>query len=1072
VSPLSSEWPLISVVVPSFNQAAFLRETLSSLLDQRYPHLEILVMDGGSTDGSVEIIHEFEPHLAFWRSEADDGQSAAINEGVERANGVLVGWLNSDDYLLPRALWTVARAYRQHPGRGLYIGNGLRYDQKPNRFRAFCSRHLALNREALRSGVDYVLQPATFFLRSAWVEAGGLNRDLHFCMDWDMYLRMAEKHPAVMINDFLAVSREYEDTKTGAGGLERVVEISGMVERYTGKSITPGVMHYMLESLLDHTAGKSSEALQHHLYKSLLALSEDFGVLCGNADGFPAEGDSQDSVYNPNASETAPSEAWPVSGKLPTISIVTPSFNQGQFIEATLKSLLDQQYSALETIVYDAGSTDGTHDVLKQYEDRLTFWTSEPDRGPADAINKGFKRATGEIVGWLNSDDMLAADALQEVGRAFAADPELDMVFANALYIDEANNPCPMDHGGYKTALYFGHMQAPEDVRYYWKYVHSLPQPTVFFRRSLLERYGYLNEEYHFIFDLELFWRLSGHAKVKKLERTMAFYRIHSDAKTSDWQKFLVELYRFSRPQWPRWTTQEFRRVWGEFLIYYIRGAVGDRSRDFWFWLATLVTGVAVWFRIGNPERVALKLPPVRGASAYPQSADALTNLPKPPLVELADPEYAINKSNVKYTSLFCSFTWPKHPGHSGGEIRDFHLIRHLLSISRLHFIQSALYPEDSRSDLLCEHMEGIHTRTRSAGEVAAPGFWRRLDMALRGTKRPVPWGGHHLDVLHKWDETTGFVAPTVQRLTAEQSPDFVFVSPQSNPAPLLLSGLAEHTRVIMASYDVEAERIERLGDLETGLKRVAMRLEARRAARFERKNLQGCDGVIAVSDEDRDRFIADYGLAPDRVLTIENGVDPEYFQFRKRVTGERPEVVYVASFTYPPNVAAAYRLIEGIMPLVRAKIPTARLWLVGQGADAAMLARNDADTVITGSVDDVRPYLASANVACIPLSAGSGSKYKVLEAASAGVPLVCTDRALQGIDLTPDEHVLVGENNQALADAIVTFLENADEAQQMAQRAREKVVATHAWDANLKKLDDWLATLARMPVARKEMRV
>jgi len=1063
---LSSEWPLISVVVPSFNQAAFLRETLSSLVSQRYPRLEILVMDGGSTDGSVDIIREYESHLAYWRSEKDDGQSAAINEGVERANGVLVGWLNSDDYLLPRALWTVARAYRQSPDRGLYIGNGLRYDQEPNRFRPFCRRHLALNREALHSGVDYILQPATFFLRSAWLEVGGLDVSLHFCMDWDMYLRITDLHPAVMINDALAVSREYADTKTGAGGPERLAEISSMVDRHTGRRITPGVMHYMLASLLVHTTGKGSDALQHHLYKSMLALSDDFDSLCGNADGFPETGDAQDAVYLPRATETAPVEAWPEYDALPTISIVTPSFNQGQFIEDTLTSIFDQQYPNVETIVYDAGSTDSTHDILRRYNDQLSFWTSEPDRGPAHAINKGFKKATGEIVAWLNSDDMLAADTLQEVGRAFANDPELDMVFANALYVDEDGNPCVMDHGDYKTALYFGHIQAPEDVPYYWNYVHSIPQPTVFFRRSLLERCGYLDESYHFIFDFELFWRFSQHAKVKKLERAMAFYRIHSDAKTGNWREFLVELYRFSRPKWPRWTKQEFRRIWGEFLIYYIRGAVGNRPRDFWFWLATLVTGLSVWLRIGNPERVQLKLPPVRGASCNEPDVAPPPDLPTPPPVNIPDPDYAVDRSDVKYTSLFCSFLWPKHPGFSGGEIRDFHLVRHLLSISRLHFIASSVVPGDDRGDVLREYLDGMHDRIGKPCDFRMPGFWRRLDIALRGTKRPVPWGGHHLDVLNKWYETAGFTAPVVEQLAAA-APDFVFISPQSNPSPLLMAGLPKQTRVIMASYDVEVERIQRLGDLESGLKRMAMRLEAWRASRFESKNLARCDGVIAVSDEDREWFIKKNGVAPERVLTIENGVDPEYFQYTERVTGERPEIAYVASFTYPPNVAAALRLLEGIMPRVRETLPDARLWLVGQGATGKMLSRNDDDNVITGSVDDVRPYLACTNVACIPLTAGSGSKYKVLEAASAGVPLVCTERALQGIDLAVDEHLLMGGDDQSLADAIVTLLQDPARAQQMATRARERVVATHAWDVNLRKLDDWLSNLAKQPACR-----
>jgi glycosyltransferase involved in cell wall biosynthesis len=128
------------------------------------------------------------------------------------------------------------------------------------------------------------------------------------------------------------------------------------------------------------------------------------------------------------------------------------------------------------------------------------------------------------------------------------------------------------------------------------------------------------------------------------------------------------------------------------------------------------------------------------------------------------------------------------------------------------------------------------------------------------------------------------------------------------------------------------------------------------------------------------------------------------------------------------------------------------------------MMTRNDDDNVITGSVVDVRPYLAAADVACIPLSAGSGSKYKVLEAASAGVPLVCTERALQGIDLRPNEHILVGNNNENLADAIVTLLKNPGQAQKMAECACEKVASGHAWNVTMRKIDDWLASIKKLP--------
>lgn len=555
---VNSQLPLISVIVPSFNQGRYLRETLESIFRQDYPRLEVVVMDGGSTDESVEIIQSYADRLAYWQSQPDGGQSAAINAGVRRCSGQIVAWLNSDDFYWGNSLWTVARAYAAFPDHGLYIGNGLRYSQQGQRYEPFCRRHIALNRAALIHGLDYILQPATFFLRSAWDEAQELNPELRYCMDWDLIIRIAARYPAVLINEFLAVSREHEETKTSGGKMGRAFEISRLTRSHSHQEATPGSVFYLLETLLDVTDDATSPQLRYHLYAGMNAIKAQWAAQYGNGDGFPEHGDPQDRVYLPIATADAPRRpplrpfdpstslrAGLAQGKLgsgqapidrsvlPRISIITPSFNQAQFLGQTLDSIFNQGYPDLETLVFDGGSKDGSVDVLRQYQDRLTAWVSEPDRGPAHAINKGFAAATGEILGWLNSDDLLATDALWEIARAFAEDPELDMVFANALYIDKHNQLFLADHGTHRTGLYYGEMQPLGRIPAYWSYVHAVPQPTVFFRRRLLERCGHLNEDYLFIFDFELFWRFAQKAKIKKLERTQAFYRIHAAAKTT-----------------------------------------------------------------------------------------------------------------------------------------------------------------------------------------------------------------------------------------------------------------------------------------------------------------------------------------------------------------------------------------------------------------------------------------------------------------------------------------------------------------------------------------------------------
>ena len=600
------EPPSIDVVVPSFNQGRFLREALDSIFAQEYPRLAVYVVDGGSTDETEDILRDFTDRLQYWRMRSDSGQSAAIQEGAARGSGDLVAWLNSDDFYLPGALWRIARAFTRHRGRGLYIGNGLRYSQAHGTFTPFCRRHLALQRRALAEGLDYVLQPSTFFARTAWEKAGGPDPSLHFGMDWDLILRVAAEWPAVLINEFLAASREWDATKTAGGGFPRVEEIVRIAARHTGRPLSRGALYYALENLLSNSSGATSEKTRRDLQGALHSIQAEFAAEFGNSDGFPEHGDLQDVVDLPFA-DAPPTTTLLGRGAVPSnaplITVVTPSLNQARFLTRTLDSLLNQGYPKLELMVFDGGSTDGSVDILRSLTSRISYWVSEPDGGPAAAINTGLYRANGEVVAWLNSDDMLAEGALAEVGRAFAADPSLDVIYGNALYIDESDAlTCP-DHGGFRTGLYYGAFQPLADIPFYWNYVHSVPQPTVFFRKSVLERVGLLDEAYHFIFDFELFARFARHGlRIRKLEKTLAFYRLHTAGKTTDWASFLAELYRFSRPKWPPVFSRDFRETLRGFLRSFVKryGGAGPGS-----WRRPVVGGLAAAMAvtgIGNPE--------------------------------------------------------------------------------------------------------------------------------------------------------------------------------------------------------------------------------------------------------------------------------------------------------------------------------------------------------------------------------------------------------------------------------------------------------------------------------------
>lgn len=207
----------------------------------------------------------------------------------------------------------------------------------------------------------------------------------------------------------------------------------------------------------------------------------------------------------------------------PKISIVTPSYNQGEFIEETIKSVLSQDYSNFEYIIIDGGSTDGSVEIIKNYEQHLSFWVSEKDMGQSHAINKGFNKCSGEIVCWLNSDDLLEQGALHRVAKAFVED-KANVVVGRCIMFssDNIENTLLLDSG---SISFYSMLR-------FWKNHFCPPQPSIFFKRSVLEEVGYLNEELHYGMDLDLWLRMAYKYSFHSLPLILSKYRIHDNSKT------------------------------------------------------------------------------------------------------------------------------------------------------------------------------------------------------------------------------------------------------------------------------------------------------------------------------------------------------------------------------------------------------------------------------------------------------------------------------------------------------------------------------------------------------------
>jgi glycosyltransferase involved in cell wall biosynthesis len=205
---------------------------------------------------------------------------------------------------------------------------------------------------------------------------------------------------------------------------------------------------------------------------------------------------------------------------LPVISVVTPSFNQARFLEETLLSIRDQRYPALQHIVVDGGSTDGSVDIIRKYQDHIAYWVSEKDDGQTDAINKGLTHATGDVVTWLNSDDKYCEGALQKVGRYFLEHPDCMWLAGNVLFTDEEGHIYARKRPFYSPFI-LRHATA------------SLYQPNVFIRREALEKSGFPRSDFHAIMDREWFCRIAAHYPPHLIEVDLALFRWHQASKSS-----------------------------------------------------------------------------------------------------------------------------------------------------------------------------------------------------------------------------------------------------------------------------------------------------------------------------------------------------------------------------------------------------------------------------------------------------------------------------------------------------------------------------------------------------------
>ncbi len=254
----------------------------------------------------------------------------------------------------------------------------------------------------------------------------------------------------------------------------------------------------------------------------------------------------------------------------PKISIITPSFNQGQFIEDTVRSVLYQDYPDFEHIIIDGGSTDNTFEILNRYPHLNTI--SEPDSGQAHAVNKGLRMATGEVFGWLNADDTYLRGIFYRVISEIKPAENRYVVMGRCAYIDESGNFSGIEH----PSMYESHTRCIK----IWK-GYTIPQPAVFFHREVFERCGGPDESLYFALDYDLFLRYTKYYRIYSVDELWATYRLHANSKTNELSEgeLLEKSIEISRRYWGSPASASYLKYLGSYLWFGGRPAVLSLKR-------------------------------------------------------------------------------------------------------------------------------------------------------------------------------------------------------------------------------------------------------------------------------------------------------------------------------------------------------------------------------------------------------------------------------------------------------------------------------------------------------------
>jgi len=511
------------------------------------------IAPGGLADGIV------------WIDRPGIGRAEAVNEGLKRTRGEIVSTLSAGDFHFEDTFRIVAEAAARHPSADCFYGDAMLTDTAGRPFAEFN----APARSNRRGGRHLRLCPASVFLRREAIErVRPLDPSVRHWADYELWLRLERANSAFkQIHRLLAARRTGTResapsdfaTMPSPDSLDELmrVRLNGWASRLSVSQMAwYGAAQTMLEAAGDRSRVRAVLAMQHALEahrrwgdgrplaasRRLLLAGKITSLLVGGRflKEFEVKPLRQAEIkrfqflrrkifrlrnHAPRPLSLPRHYALPrILRSPPSISIVTPSFNQGNVLEETIKSVLDQRYPALEYIVQDGGSTDGSVEVLRRYGPRLTHWESASDGGQSAAINLGMRRTTGDIMAYLNSDDLLLPGSLAYVAEYFQEHPQVDVVYGHRVLIDEVGRE-------------IGRWVLPPHDDRAIAFADFIPQETLFWRRRAWERIGSrIDESFRFAMDWDLILRFrDAGLTFRRLPRFLGAFRVWEEQKSLSW---------------------------------------------------------------------------------------------------------------------------------------------------------------------------------------------------------------------------------------------------------------------------------------------------------------------------------------------------------------------------------------------------------------------------------------------------------------------------------------------------------------------------------------------------------